>query len=164
MGIFQFFKDAGEKIFCISDSAQTRNSKITDHVRKYNIPGTEDIEVNIGEDGVATVTGQADSARTKQLVLVAAGNIQGVKEVNDQITVSGDSAASSDGATSSDGAESSAADHDLYEVKPGDTLSKIAQQYYGDSDKYNVIFEANQPLLTDPDKIYPGQTLIIPKQ
>ena len=158
MGIFQFFKDAGEKIFGISDSAQTRNSKITDHVRKYNIPGTEDIEVNIGEDGVATVTGQADSARTKQLVLVAAGNIQGVKEVNDQITVSGDSA------TSSDGAESSAADHDLYEVKPGDTLSKIAQQYYGDSDKYNVIFEANQPLLTDPDKIYPGQTLIIPKQ
>lgn len=158
MGIFQFFKDAGEKIFGISDSAQTRNSKITDHVRKYNIPGTEDIEVNIGEDGVATVTGQADSARTKQLVLVAAGNIQGVKEVNDQITVSGDSAASSDGA------ESSAADHDLYEVKPGDTLSKIAQQYYGDSDKYNVIFEANQPLLTDPDKIYPGQTLIIPKQ
>ena len=158
MGIFQFFKDAGEKIFGISDSAQTRNSKITDHVRKYNIPGTKDIEVNIGEDGVATVTGQADSARTKQLVLVAAGNIQGVKEVNDQITVSGDSAASSDGA------ESSAADHDLYEVKPGDTLSKIAQQYYGDSDKYNVIFEANQPLLTDPDKIYPGQTLIIPKQ
>lgn len=151
MGIFQFFKDAGEKIFGISDNAQTKNTKITDHVRKYNIPGTKNIEVNIGEDGVATVTGEAESAKTKQLVLVAAGNIQGVKEVNDQITISGDD-------------DANVADHDLYEVKSGDTLSKIAQQYYGDSGKYNVIFEANKPMLTDPNKIYQGQTLIIPKQ
>lgn len=151
MGIFQFFKDAGEKIFGISDNAQTKNTKITDHVRKYNIPGTKNIEVSIGEDGVATVTGEAESAKTKQLVLVAAGNIQGVKEVNDQITISGDG-------------DANATDHDLYEVKSGDTLSKIAQQYYGDSSKYNVIFEANKPMLTDANKIYPGQTLIIPKQ
>lgn len=153
MGIFQFFKNAGEKIFGISDSAQTKNTKITDHVRKYNIPGAKNIEVSVGEDGVATVTGEVESAKTKQLVLVAAGNIQGVKEVNDQITISG----------SNDG-DANVADHDLYEVKSGDTLSKIAQQYYGDSDKYNVIFEANKPMLTDPSKIYPGQTLIIPKQ
>ena len=52
----------------------------------------------------------------------------------------------------------------FYEVKSGDTLSKIAKQFYGDANKYSAIFEANQPMLKDPDEIYPGQTLRIPQQ
>jgi len=51
-----------------------------------------------------------------------------------------------------------------YTVKSGDTLSAISKQVYGDANKYNAIFEANKPMLTHPDKIYPGQVLIIPKQ
>jgi LysM repeat protein len=43
----------------------------------------------------------------------------------------------------------------------GDTLSKIAKQYYGNANKYQAIFEANRPLLAHPDKIYPGQVLRI---
>jgi nucleoid-associated protein YgaU len=47
-------------------------------------------------------------------------------------------------------------------VQKGDTLSKIAEEYYGDKMLYPQIFEANQDILTDPDKIKPGQRLLIP--
>ena len=47
-------------------------------------------------------------------------------------------------------------------VTDNDTLSKIAKHYYGDMMKYPVIFEANKPMLSHPDKIYPGQVLRIP--
>ena len=47
-------------------------------------------------------------------------------------------------------------------VKPGDTLSKIAKEEYGDANTYMKIFEANKPMLSNPDKIYPGQMLRIP--
>ena len=50
----------------------------------------------------------------------------------------------------------------MYTVKSGDTLSKIAKEMYGDANQYNKIFEANKPLLSDPNKIYPGQVLRIP--
>ncbi|MBO9667382.1 MAG: LysM peptidoglycan-binding domain-containing protein [Bdellovibrio sp.] len=49
-----------------------------------------------------------------------------------------------------------------YTVKPGDTLSKISKQFYGDSSKYEAIFEANRDILSDPNKIKPGQNLKIP--
>lgn len=49
-----------------------------------------------------------------------------------------------------------------YEVKSGDTLWKIAKQYYGDGSLYPDIFKANQDILSDPDKIKVGQKLRIP--
>jgi len=49
-----------------------------------------------------------------------------------------------------------------YTVKSGDTLGKIAAELYQNAGKYTVIFEANKPMLTDPNKIYPGQVLRIP--
>jgi len=57
---------------------------------------------------------------------------------------------------------SSTASERTYEVKAGDTLSKIAKQEYGDANQWKRIFEANKGILKDPDKIYPGQTLRIP--
>ena len=51
----------------------------------------------------------------------------------------------------------------FYEVKSGDSLSKIAKAQYGDANKYNAIFEANKPMLKDPNLIYPGQMLRIPQ-
>ena len=50
-----------------------------------------------------------------------------------------------------------------YTVKPGDTLSKIAKQMLGDANAYMDIFNANKGLLTDPNKITPGQVLKIPQ-
>ena len=52
----------------------------------------------------------------------------------------------------------------FYTVQSGDTLSKIAKEMYGDAMKYNDIFEANTPMLKDPNLIYPGQVLRIPPQ
>jgi nucleoid-associated protein YgaU len=49
-----------------------------------------------------------------------------------------------------------------YTVQAGDSLSKIAKQFYGDAGAYNRIFEANRDQIVDPDKIRPGQVLKIP--
>jgi LysM domain len=49
-----------------------------------------------------------------------------------------------------------------YTVQPGDSLSKISKQFYGDANKYMKIFEANKDKLADPDKIKPGMDLLIP--
>jgi nucleoid-associated protein YgaU len=99
------------------------------------------------DDGKATIRGKCPSQEEKEKVLLAVGNVAGVSQVDDQITV-----------------ERSSAESAFYTVVAGDTLSKIAKARYGDAKKYPVIFEANRPLLTDPDKIYVGQTLRIPAQ
>jgi nucleoid-associated protein YgaU len=50
-----------------------------------------------------------------------------------------------------------------YTVRPGDSLSKISKELYGNANEYMKIFEANRGVLSDPDKISPGQTLTIPE-
>lgn len=59
-------------------------------------------------------------------------------------------------------AQASAQSHRTYKVQPGDSLSKIAKQFYGNANDYNRIFEANRDKLNDPNKIFPGQELVIP--
>ena len=53
---------------------------------------------------------------------------------------------------------------ETYEVKKGDSLSKIAKHAYGDANAWKRIFEANTDILKDPNKIYPGQKLKIPQK
>ena len=98
------------------------------------------------DDGLATVSGKVADQETREKVILALGNTEGVGQVQDEIEVPANAAAESD----------------LHVVVSGDTLSKIAQTYLGDASKYPAIFEANRPMLTDPDKIYPGQVLRIP--
>jgi nucleoid-associated protein YgaU len=99
------------------------------------------------DDGLATVSGKVASQDVREKVILALGNVAGVGQVSDDIEVA-------------DPAEES----DLHVVQRGDTLSAIAKEHYGDAMKYPVIFEANKPMLTDPDLIYPGQVLRIPAQ
>ena len=62
------------------------------------------------------------------------------------------------------GADSSAnVGSETYTVQSGDTLWKISEQVYGDGSSYMKIFEANTGLLENPDQIFPGQELIIPR-
>ena len=56
----------------------------------------------------------------------------------------------------------SAGESQFHDVVRGDSLSAIAKEYYGNANKYMAIFEANKPMLSHPDKIYPGQKLRIP--
>lgn len=79
--------------------------------------------------------------------MVAVGNVTGIAQVSDNVSVT------------QSGAESR-----YYTVKSGDTLSAISKTVYGSANDYQRIFEANKPMLKHPDKIYPGQVLIIPNK
>ena len=95
-------------------------------------------------DGRVTLHGEAPSQAAAEKAMLAAGNVADVAEVDNQLSYP---------------AEEPTQWHD---VVRGDTLSAIAKKYYGDASKYPVIFEANKPMLSHPDKIYPGQKLRIP--
>lgn len=97
------------------------------------------------EDGTITLTGTVDTQEVSEKVALTAGNLDGIESVNNQLIV-----------------ENPEPEATFYTVESGDTLSKIAKEQYGNAGKYPVIFEANKPMLTDPDKIYPGQVLRIP--
>ena len=97
------------------------------------------------EDGVATISGTVPDQDTREKVILAVGNVADVGTVDEELTVSTPSEES-----------------DLHVVESGDTLSAIAKTHYGDANKYMAIFEANRPMLSDPDKIYIGQVLRIP--
>jgi nucleoid-associated protein YgaU len=88
-----------------------------------------------------------ENQQEREKVVLAVGNTEGIAKVDDQIEV-----------------VKKEPEATYYTVVKGDTLSKIAKASYGNPMKYPVIFEANRPMLTDPDKIYPGQVLRIPPQ
>jgi nucleoid-associated protein YgaU len=166
MGLMSFIKEAGEKLFGkgeakaateAADAAPTpenlaalnaaAGSAIADYIRamKLNVEG-----LDVGFDGpsaTVTVAGVAPDQDTKEKVLLCCGNVERVAAVNDMLTV----------AQPADEAK-------YYTVVKGDNLSKISKEFYGTPNKYPAIFEANKPMLSHPDKIYPGQVLRIPPQ
>jgi len=99
------------------------------------------------DDGTAYIDGEAADSATMDRVILAVGNANGVEKVDTELTVAVD-----------DGSES-----EMYVVESGDTLWAIATATYGDGNRYPEIFEANKPMLTDPDLIFPGQVLRIPQ-
>jgi nucleoid-associated protein YgaU len=149
MGIFEFASGVGAKLLGREDEVDERNrnlifgNKLLRHVTGLGLQVT-DLRIAF-DNGVATVTGKAQDQATREKVVLAIGNTEGVSRVNDQMTV---------------GLPEPEAK--LYTVKKGDSLSKIAKDFYGDAMKYPVIFEANKPMLKDADLIYPGQVLRIP--
>lgn len=156
MGLFDFVKEAGEKIFGKEEkksaAAPAPDQKVLDRrlanalaksVRDHGFE-VENLEVGV-DGGVATVSGKVADQETREKVVLCCGNAYGIARVDDRLEVS-----------------ASAPEARFYTVKSGDTLSKIAKEHYGNAMKYPVIFEANKPMLTDPDKIYPGQVLRIP--
>ncbi|MDF1763249.1 MAG: peptidoglycan-binding protein LysM [Oleibacter sp.] len=150
MGMFSFIKEAGAKIFGTSSANASDESvaKVKAHLEQYQF-GVEGFDVVV-EDGKATLTGTVADAATKEKIILVVGNLDGIGEVDDQMTISEQAEA--------------APEPRFYTVKSGDNLSKIAKEFYGSANKYPVIFEANKPMLTHPDKIYPGQTLRIPAE
>ncbi|ABU76629.1 peptidoglycan-binding protein LysM [Cronobacter sakazakii] len=148
MGLLNFVKEAGEKIWdSVSghNDAAAQNAKVQEHLKKTGIPDADKVQVQV-DDGKATVTGQGLSQEAKEKILVAVGNIAGIGHVDDNVAVA-----------------TPAPESQFYTVKKGDTLSAISKEVYGDANQYPKIFEANKPMLTSPEKIYPGQVLRIPK-
>lgn len=136
MGLFSFLRGKGKKV---SDSETPSADDITKEINDLGLDGSG-VEVEVNE-GRVVLKGTPKDQETKEKIIMAAGNIEGVSEVED--TTPGD-------------------DPKTYEVQGGDSLWKIAQATLGDGNRYNEIFEANKPMLSDPDKIYPGQVLRIP--
>lgn len=150
MGLFNFVKNAGEKLagaLSIGDANASEGVKA--EVEKHGL-GVDDLCVRVEGDKVV-IDGQAPNAEAMEKAILAAGNINGVAEVEANIQLAQADADNNQ-------------EPQFYEVKSGDNLSKIAKEFYGDASKYPVIFEANKPMLSHPDKIYPGQNLRIPRQ
>lgn len=143
MGIFDFVKDVGAMVGIGSAEAAPAAEDLKKEVEKHGLDA-KDLKIEVDGDKV-TVGGDVADQATKEKLIVAMGNVKGVAQVDESLKA----AAPEPEAT-------------MYTVKSGDTLSGIAKSHYGDAMKYPTIFEANKPMLTDPDKIYPGQMLRIP--
>jgi len=143
MGMFDFLKDVGSSIFGGGKDEAEEIAKLLKNDLGDKI---ENLEVTF-DDGVVTLAGVCDSDATREKAILLAGNVKGVEKVNDE------------NLTAPDPEEET----EFYTVKRGDSLSKIAKAYYGNAMKYPVIFEANREVIKDPDLIYPGQVLRIPK-
>ncbi len=153
MGIFDFVKEAGDKLLGKKEDAakaqqEAANEAIMGNKLQRLLTGLglniEGLKVQF-DDGVATIHGKAASQAEKEKAILALGNTQGVARVDDRLQVGKPEPEAT-----------------FYTVVSGDSLSKIAKAHYGDPMKYPLIFEANKPMLKDPDKIYPGQVLRIP--
>jgi nucleoid-associated protein YgaU len=155
MGLFDFLSDAGEDKVTetVEVSPQRvnelREQNISRMIAQLDVDG-EKVAVKVNGDK-AVLTGSAPSQEAMEKIVLCAGNQYGIGQVDCQMQVEAPA-----------GAEAPTAESTFYTVQPGDTLGKIAQQHYGAASKYMVIFEANKPMLTDPDKIKVGQSLRIP--
>lgn len=168
MSLISFFKEAGEKLFGHKDAeaaaAKAQSAPSSAELQAASVAANEKAASAIktyiatqkldaaglsvafdGASGTVSVSGEAADQATKEKILLCCGNVHGVSQVDDRMTVA------------------VPADESQYHlVVRGDTLSAIAKTYYGNASQYPKIFEANKPMLSHPDKIYPGQLLRIP--
>lgn len=147
MGIFDFVKDAGARLFggkeAKAEAREETEAALVNQVKQMGLE-VDNLSITFNED-TATIKGEASDQEVREKVVLLIGNTKGIGRVDDQMTVT-----------------LSTPEAVLYTVKSGDTLSKIAKEQYGNAGKYTVIFDANKPMLSDPNKIYPNQVLRIP--
>lgn len=144
-----FLKGVGEKLF--NKNAKEPEEKqpelkaqaLLSHIQSLGLPFKK-LVVKVQGDTV-TLEGEVAQQSDAEKIALAVGNVEGVAMVDNNLEVADPTPAAQ-----------------FYTVESGDSLSKIAKQFYGDMNKYQGIFEANKPMLSHPDKIYPGQVLRIP--
>ncbi len=168
MGLMSFMKTAGQKLFGhkevevaqqqvtaapndadaaakLDELNKAAAAAIVDYIHSQSLDANALDVMFDAATSTVNVYGVAEDQETKEKILLCCGNVAGVAQVNDKMEVADPEPESQ-----------------YHEVVSGDNLSKIAKKFYGDANKYPVIFEANKPMLTHPDKIYPGQLLRIP--
>ncbi len=136
MGLINFMVGAGKRLFG-KDEAPNAEA-LSDEVADLGLD-LHGAEITVEGDKVV-LSGGAMSAEDREKVILAIGNVEGVAAV-----------------------KADAPTDVFHTVEKGDTLSAIAKKTLGDANRYPEIFEANKPMLTHPDKIYPGQVLRIPR-
>ncbi|HWL55433.1 MAG TPA: peptidoglycan-binding protein LysM [Paracoccus sp. (in: a-proteobacteria)] len=165
MAIWDFVKDAGKSVFgseakaaeAPAPAAQAPAESDTDRkvaALKKELADlgltAKDVHLTLRGGDTVIVKGKARDQETLEKLILALGNIKGIARVE---------LAEEPGATPAADAKPPL----FHTVKKGETLSQIAAHYLGKASRYPEIFEANKPMLSDPDKIYPGQTLRIPQ-
>ena len=162
MGLFSFIKNAGAKVFGVGkmDTEETavavaeaavKELKQEEAAARRLEETIKDLQLEVKnlkvfiDDDAAKITGLAYNQATREKVVLVVGNSNGIATVDDQMTVEHEEPVAQ-----------------FHSVVRGDTLGKIAKKYYGNAMKYPAIFDANKPMLTHPDNIYPGQVLRIP--
>ena len=163
MGMISFLKEAGEKLFGgkpavaaaiaeptnaekLAAANQVASEAIKNYINSQNLPGNDLTISYNGADQIVTVSGKVASQEIREKIVICCGNVSSVAGVADNM-------------------ESPPEPEGTYHtVVSGDTLSAISKKVYGNANLYNQIFEANRPMLSHPDKIYPGQVLRIPAQ
>ncbi len=178
MGLFDFVKNAGAKIFGKDkdDGKLDAGRGLSGHLRDNGIDPTK-MKFTFDGDTVI-VEGTVPDQETREKAILIVGNVEGVGRVDDRLRIGSVATSAPTGAPTplagapggsqtvarASAEESTGWSSRTYTVEKGDTLSAIAKKMYGNANKYPQIFEANKPMLKDPDEIYPGQVLRIPPE
>lgn len=179
MGLFDFIKDLGHKDKDTDDAKVQQ--ELTSLVNKAGL-SIQNFQLKY-DKGLATLSGVTTTQKDLELVRLMVGNHRAVEKVNDDglrvaayapgqgvpqkpLVLSPNQPQAGTTTASSTSAASAATEAPamMVTVKKGDTLSKIAREYLGNANLYHQIFEANRPMLKDPDEIFPGQVLRIPSE
>ena len=144
MGLWNFIKDAGKSLGLGGSEAHAAEpaEQIMKEVEGLGLDASG-MEISVDGDTV-NISGEAVSQEMKEKVILAAGNVEGIAAVQEEV------------------AAPDAKDPVFHTVAKGDTLWAISAKHLGNGAHYEKIFEANKPMLSHPDKIYPGQMLRIP--
>lgn len=153
MSLFSFIREAGEKLFGghgqetdAASADRSAASAITAYLGSLQLP-VKDLSVEVDTTAhSARITGKVPNQEAREKVVLACGNVEGIERVDDALTVEQPTSAAAQ----------------FHTVAKGDTLSAIARKVYGDANAYDRIYDANKPMLSSPDRIYPGQVLRIP--
>ena len=148
MGLFDFIRDLGKKVMPGNEAEE-----IQADITKLLGGQVENLSVAF-DDGVVALGGQVDSQATKEKVVLLAGNVKSVEKVND------------DGLTVKVREEVGPPmpEFTFYTIEKGDSLWKISAKFYGNGAKWETLFEENKEVIQNPDLIYPGQGIRVPKQ
>jgi nucleoid-associated protein YgaU len=175
MGLFDFIKELGHKGNDADDAKMQQ--ELTSLVSKAGI-SVQNFQLKF-DNGLATLSGVTNSQKDLELVRLIVGNHRAVQKVNDDglrvaayapgqsvpqkpLVLAPNQPQAATGAAAAPAPAATEAPAMMITVKKGDTLSKIAKEYLGNANLYHQIFEANRPMLKDPDEIFPGQVLRIP--